>query len=119
MAQERGNKELMANHERYFLTTDTMQEAHLIRILQDGEQAELPPALLIQGTADQGVPAGMVEKVEELYRAAGGDVELAWFQDMPHGIAGWTATEVTRMIERIKSFIAQRLATPAVAAGSR
>jgi hypothetical protein len=37
-------------------------------------------------------------------------VELALFQDMPHGIAGWPEPEVARMIERIKSFIAQRLA---------
>jgi O-acetylhomoserine (thiol)-lyase len=45
----------------------------------------------------------MVENVASLYRSAGGDVDLALFQDMPHGIAGWTATEVTRMIERIKA----------------
>jgi dipeptidyl aminopeptidase/acylaminoacyl peptidase len=51
-----------------------------------------------------------VEKVTELDRAAGGDVELALFQDMPHGMAGWPEPEVARMIERIKSFIAQRLA---------
>jgi dipeptidyl aminopeptidase/acylaminoacyl peptidase len=115
MAQERGNKELMANHERYFLTTDAMQESNLIRILQEGERVELPPALLIQGTADRGVPQGMVEKVAELYRAAGGDVELALFQDMPHGMAGWPEPEVARMLERIKGFIAQRLATAATA----
>jgi acetyl esterase len=111
MAQDRGNKELMANHERYFLTADAMQESNLIRILQQGEKVELPPALLIQGTADKGVPQGMVEKVTELYRAAGGDIELALFQDMPHGMAGWPEPEVARMIERIKAFIAQRLAT--------
>jgi acetyl esterase len=115
MAQEKGNQELMANHERYFLTTDAMQESNLIAILQRGEKVELPPALLIQGTADVGVPQGMVENVASLYGAAGGDVELALFQDMPHGIAGWSPSEVTRMIERIKGFIAQRLST-AVAA---
>jgi acetyl esterase/lipase len=110
MAQENGNKQLMANHERYFLTTDTMQESNLIQILQKGEKVALPPALLIQGTADKGVPQGMVEKVNELYRAAGGDVELALFKDMPHGLAGWSEPEAARMIERVKSFIAKRLA---------
>jgi acetyl esterase len=115
MAQERGNKELMANHERYFLTAETMQECNLIRILQQGEKVELPPALLIQGTADEGVPKGMVENVASLYGAAGGEVELALFQDMPHGIAGWTAQEVTRMLERMKGFIAQRLTTAVTA----
>jgi acetyl esterase len=115
MAQERGNKELMANHERYFLTTDAMQESNLIRILQHKEKVELPPALLIQGTADKGVPEGMVEKVNELYRTAGGDIELALFKDMPHGLAGWSEVEAARMIERVKAFIAQRVAAAAAA----
>lgn len=115
MAQANGNTALMANHERYFLTADAMQESNLIRILEQGEKVELPPALLIQGTADKGVPQGMVEKVAEIYGAAGGDVELALFQDMPHGLAGWSVPQVTSMIERTKSFIAQRLATAAAA----
>ena len=115
MAQANGNTALMANHERYFLTADTMQEANLINILERGEKVELPPALLIQGTADKGVPQGMVEKVAELYGAAGGDVELALFEGMPHGLAGWPAPDTARMIERAKTFIAQRLATAAAA----
>jgi len=119
MAEANGNQPLMANHEHYFLTVDAMQESNLINILQSGEKVELPPALLIQGTADKGVPQGMVENVASLYGAAGGNVELALFQDMPHGLAGWSAPEVARMIERMQSFIAQRLATPtAMAAGS-
>jgi acetyl esterase len=109
MAQERGNKELMANHERYFLNAETMQESNLIQILQNKEKVELPAALLIQGTADKGVPQGMVEKVHELYGAAGGNIELALFPDMPHGLAGWSETEAARMIERVKSFIAKQV----------
>ena len=105
----------MANHERYFLSAETMQESNLIRILEQKEKVELPPALLIQGTADQGVPQGMVEKVHELYRAAGGDIELALFQDMPHGLAGWSETEAARMIEHIKAFIAKQVAAAAAA----
>jgi len=115
MAQENGNKALMTNHERYFLTVDAQKEGNVLMILQRGEKVELPPALLIQGTADRGVPQGMVENVAELYRAAGGDVELALFQDMPHGMAGWPEPEVARMIERMRSFIAQRLAAAAAA----
>jgi len=105
----------MANHERFFLTAEAMQEGNPLMILQRGEPVELPPTLLIQGTADTGVPQGMVENVAALYRTAGGDAELALFKDMPHGIAGWSEPEVTRMIECMKTFIAQRLTT-AVAA---
>jgi dipeptidyl aminopeptidase/acylaminoacyl peptidase len=99
----------MASHERYFLNAETMQESNLIQILQRGEKVALPPALLVQGTADRGVPQGMVEKVHELYRAAGGEVELALFKDMPHGLAGWSETEAARMIEHVKAFIAKQV----------
>jgi acetyl esterase/lipase len=115
MARERGNTELMANHDRYFLTVEAMQEANPLMILQRGERVELPSALLIQGTADTGVPQGMIEEVASRYAAAGGDVELALFQDMPHGIAGWLKPQVEQMVERMKSFIAQRLLKPVVA----
>ncbi len=115
MAQAEGRAELVASHDRYFLTVDAMQEGNPLMILQRGEQVALPPALLIQGTADTGVPKGMVENVASRYRSAGGDVALALFQDMPHGIAGWPEPEVARMVERIKVFIAQQLATPVAA----
>jgi acetyl esterase len=109
MAQERGNSGLIANHDRYFLSAEAMKEANPLMILERGERVDLPPALLIQGTADEGVPKGMVENVASLYRAAGGEAELALFEGMPHGIAGWTAEAVGQMVERMKGFIAQRL----------
>ena len=100
MAQERGNESLMANHERYFLNPETMQEANLIRILQEGDPVELPPALLI-----------LDSRYGRCRSAAGGDVELALFEGMPHGIAGWPDADVAKMIEQMKSFIAQCLAS--------
>ncbi|HLZ70777.1 MAG TPA: alpha/beta hydrolase [Dehalococcoidia bacterium] len=109
MAQERGNGDLVANHDRYFLSVDAMHEANPLEILQRGERASLPPALLIQGTADTGVPYGMIEEVASRYNAAGGEAELALFEGMPHGIAGWPAADVAAMVDRMKGFIARRL----------
>ncbi len=60
-------------------------------MLQRGENAELPPVLLIQGTADESLPKGMIQEVDQRYRAAGGESDLALFEGMPHGIAGWSA----------------------------
>jgi dipeptidyl aminopeptidase/acylaminoacyl peptidase len=78
-------------------------------MLQRGEKSELPPVLLIQGTADESLPKGMIQEVDERYRAAGGDSELALFDGMPHGIAGWSAPAVEEMLERIKGFIAKQV----------
>jgi dipeptidyl aminopeptidase/acylaminoacyl peptidase len=57
----------------------------------------------------------MIENVAALYRVAGGDAELALFQDMPHGIAGWPEPQVARMVERMKTFIARQVAAPVAA----
>ncbi|HZQ35582.1 MAG TPA: alpha/beta hydrolase [Dehalococcoidia bacterium] len=112
MAQDRGNADLVANHDRYFGSVEAMREANPLQILRRGQAATLPPALLIQGTADTGVPPGMIEEVAERYGAAGGEVELALFEEMPHGIAGWPPADVQRMVERMKAFIARQLAVP-------
>jgi acetyl esterase len=114
MAEARGLNHYLKFHDAYFGTVETQAEASPLMILQRGERVELLPALLIQGTADEGVPPGMVDEVARLYQAAGGHAELAWFEGMPHGIAGWPDADVARMIERIKSFIAQQVAQTVV-----
>ena len=116
MAAARGLDHYIAHHDRFFGSVETQEEANPLMILQRGEQVELPPALLIQGTADDGVPQGMVEEVAERYRAAGGEAELAWFADQPHGLAGWSEAATVQMIDRMKSFIAQQVGS-AVRAG--
>jgi acetyl esterase/lipase len=115
MAEERGLGHYITHHNAYFGSVGAMEEGNPLMILQRGESVELPPLLLIQGTADEGVPQGMVENVHRLYRAAGGDAELAWFPDQPHGIAGWSEPQIAAMLERIKNYIAQqvRAAAPA------
>jgi acetyl esterase len=111
MAAARGLNHYLAHHDAYFGSVETQAEASPLRILQRGEPVELPPALLIQGTADEGVPQGMIEEVAARYQAAGGQAELAWFEGMPHGIAGWPDADVARMVERIKGYIAQRVSS--------
>lgn len=115
MAQERGLDHYITYHDRYFGSVETQAEASPLRILQRGEPVELPPVLLIQGTADEGVPQGMVETVAALYQAAGGQAELAWFEGQPHGLAGWSAPAVAALIERMKGFIARQVAAAAAA----
>ncbi|MFN8556874.1 MAG: alpha/beta hydrolase [Dehalococcoidia bacterium] len=114
-AQQIGRTELIASHDRYFGSIETMQEANPLLIVERGEPATLPPALLIQGTADAILPPGMVERVADAYRAAGGAVDLALFEGMPHGITGWPESEVARMVARMAGFINRCLAPVAAA----
>ena len=53
-------------------------------ILDRGEPVELPPALVIQGTADVVLPDGMADKFAAAYRKAGGAIDLRKFEGQPH-----------------------------------
>jgi acetyl esterase/lipase len=109
LAQSDGRKELVANHDTYFVTEAAMAEGNPLMMLQRGEKSVMPPLLLVQGTADESLPKGMIQEFDERYRAAGGDSDLALFEDQPHGIAGWSAPAVEQMLERIKGFIAKQV----------
>jgi acetyl esterase len=109
LAQSDGRTELVNNHDTYFVTEAAMEEGNPLMMLQRGEKAVMPPLLLVQGTADESLPKGMIQEFDRLYRAAGGDSDLAMFEGQPHGIAGWSAPAVEQMLDRIKGFIAKQV----------
>ena len=84
----RGNmQKLMRLHESYWGDEAAMAEGSPQLILDRDEHdvTELPNLLVIQGNADQNIPAGMTQRFVDAYRAAGGDVDLRMFAGMPHG----------------------------------
>ena len=90
-----------------------MREGNPQLVLERGEAVELPPTLIVQGTADANVPMAIPERFVMTYRAAGGAVELERFPDMPHGIgrfAGWSDGEKARALARMKGFVASQMA---------
>jgi acetyl esterase len=84
MARETGNERLVKNHHSFFGDESTMAEASPQRIVEDGMALELPPALLIQGTADANVTADMADKFAAAYAKAGGAIALKKFEGEPH-----------------------------------
>jgi acetyl esterase/lipase len=84
MARETGNERLVKNHDAYFLTEAAMAEANPQAILERGEAKNLPPALLIQGTADNNVTPDMADRFAAAYRKAGGRITLRKFEGQPH-----------------------------------
>jgi acetyl esterase/lipase len=110
-AREQQRLPLVEASEAYFLTQDAMQEGNPQHILERGEAAELPPTLVLQGTADDNVPLSVAHRFVEVYRAAGGAIELELFPDMPHGFARNPGAEADRAMECMKAFVARQLAT--------
>ncbi len=84
MARETGNDRLVKNHDAYFLTEAVMAEANPQTILERGEAKNLPPALIIQGTADNNVTPDMPDRFVAAYTKAGGKITLRKFEGEPH-----------------------------------
>jgi len=53
-------------------------------ILENGEAKNLPPALIIQGTADNNVTPDMPDRFVAAYTKAGGRITLRKFEGEPH-----------------------------------
>ena len=107
--QDTGNDRLVRLSEGYFLTTDAMKEGSPFQMLQRGEDAVLPPTLIVQGTADTNLPVPVTEQFVSAYREAGGDIELELFPGMPHLFGNTPGPESDRAIALMKRFVARCL----------
>ena len=107
--QEMGNDRIIGLSEAYFRTTDAMKEGSPGQILQRGEEAVLPPTLIVQGTADNNLPVPVTERFAVDYRKAGGDLELEMFPDMPHLFGNTPGPDSDRAIALMKKFASRIL----------
>jgi acetyl esterase/lipase len=113
-AKRAGNAGMVERHDAYFRSDEAQQESSPVLIVERDEQIQFTPTLIVQGTADTTSPTQMVKYFESMFRAAGGDVEVAFFEDMPHGFYEWPEAEAQRAIARIKAYIADRVAAVAI-----
>jgi acetyl esterase/lipase len=63
-------------HDKYWKTEDAMAEGSPVQALERGERVALPPVLYIQDVRDIVHPRAQLERFIELYRKAGGQVDL-------------------------------------------
>jgi len=63
-------------HDKYWRSEDAMAEGNPVLALERGERVELPPVLYIQDSRDIVHPRPQLERFVELYRKAGGEVDL-------------------------------------------
>jgi acetyl esterase len=115
-AKENRYDRLAESTEAYFVTQQAMQEGNPQFILEHREPAQLPPVLIVQGTADDNVPLSIPHRFVESYRAAGGSVELELFPGMPHGFGSKPGAESDRALALMKAFVASQLARSQAAA---
>src|SRR5690606_5914963 len=107
LAKKRNNRALMANHIAYFETELGMVAASPPHIVTTGAPVATPPALLVQGAADESLPRRMAEKFVEAYSLAGGIIELGKYPAEPHGFLREGGPGVAPAMAQIQSFIAR------------
>ncbi len=115
MATERGNKRLADAHHAYFPNLDLMAEANPQAIVQRGDATELPPLLVLQGTNDDNLPDGMQDTFAQAYRAAGGKIDVRYFDGEPHTFVTKTfdSEAAKRAMALMKDFIFRTCEEPA------
>jgi acetyl esterase/lipase len=112
LAKKAGNAELVANHDAFWGTEAAMSDGSPPAILDRGEKAYLPPALLFGGDADEWVPTEVTDRLVAGWKKAGGEVEVMFYEGANHGFMTGKpdAPYAARAIERMKNFIRKHTA---------
>jgi acetyl esterase len=85
MVKEKGNTRLVESHDAYWASETEMAEGNPQLILERGQAiTPLPPAIVVQGLADDNVTPDMADRFAAAYRARGGSLELHKFDGQPH-----------------------------------
>jgi acetyl esterase len=103
-----GNKTpYLEAHHAYWPGEADMAEGNPQLILERGEPALLPPAILIQGTADEALTPDMADRFAAAYTKAGGAIRLCKFEGQPHTFATKHPDSAAALeaIELLKAFI--------------
>jgi acetyl esterase len=106
----RGNDRLVQAHRQFWPTEDAMAEGNPQLIVERGEPAELPPALVLQGTNDDNLTPDMADRFVAAYRKRGGRIDLETFEGQPHSFISKDPASAAsrRALDRIKAFIHQQ-----------
>ena len=107
MVKEKGNTRLVASHDAYWLSEAEMEEGNPQRIVEHGEAGRLPPAILVQGLADDNVTPDMADRFAAAWRGHGGHIEFHKFEGQPHTFIPRdpAAAASRRATELIRDFI--------------
>jgi len=84
MVKDKGNTRIVESHDAYWASEAEMAEGNPQRIVESGEAGALPPAILVQGLADDNVTPDMADRFAAAYAAKGGALDLHKFDGQPH-----------------------------------
>ena len=87
MAQETGKERLVEAHNIYFADEDQMAIGNPYMVIDRGEATHMPPCVIIQGELDDNVDHFRADMFAEIYKEAGGSIEVHKYAGQPHTFA--------------------------------
>lgn len=108
LARDASSASIVRSHDAYWGSEEAMAEGSPPRILESGEDVDLPPVLVIQRTVDANHPLDMQQRLVQAYRARGGDIEMPLYDNLPSPFAlSADYPDTQRVVDAIASFIHQ------------
>lgn len=83
-AKNKGRDDLIEAHDQFWVPLSTMEEGNPQRLLDTKTYDSLPPALILQGSADDNFDYRMNEHFADCYRKAGGEAEFVLYEGEGH-----------------------------------
>lgn len=84
MAKNEGKERLVDAHHSYFPQETDMVIGNPYMVLDSGQHTHMPPMAIVQGTEDENVDHFRADLFADIYRKAGGQIELHKFSGQPH-----------------------------------
>src|SRR5215813_15164971 len=105
--RERGNERLVEAHHQFWPSEEAMAEGNPQLILERGEPVEKPPALIMQGTADDNLTPDMAANFAAAYTKTGGMISFHSFPGQPHAFIARdpAAQDALRALSLIADFV--------------
>ena len=103
-AKDKGRQELLDAHIDYFGSEQGMAAASPQTIVEEDEQIEMPPILMLLKENDQNHPQEMQDRFISSYRRRGGPIEMEMFSGLPERGMDATKPEAQRALARIVDF---------------
>ena len=109
-AKQFNREELIKAHIEYWKAEETMSEGSPQTIVEQDEQVDLPPILMLLKNNDRNHPLEMQERFIASYRKRGGAIEVQTFDALPEHrvVPSPSQPDTMRLIDTITEFISRK-----------
>ncbi len=103
---------VLPSHDKFWVTEAAMAEGAPANALEAGEKVDLPPTLVVQGTADKMHPRDHLDHFTAAYTKRGGSIAVEWYEGEVSGFITRAANNPKNMTagtERVVTFVHEKL----------